>query len=94
MSTASLLSDRAILRYMDEGKIVVDPFVRSNLGTTSMDVTLGPYYYRETEPEPGVGTGLSATQPRLGRKNASIVSCSTIHSEWIIRGIERLLSSP
>src|SRR5687768_1515959 len=51
----SLLSDRAIMRLRHEGKIVIEPFVRDNLATSSYDVTLGPYYYREKHPEPGLG---------------------------------------
>lgn len=43
-----LLSDRNILDLLDEGSIVIDPFKRENLKTTSYDVTLGKYYYRET----------------------------------------------
>lgn len=52
----SLLSDLGILRCMKEGKIVITPFKRENLGTSSYDVTLGKFYYRETVPEPGQGT--------------------------------------
>ena len=51
----SLLSDKAVLRYMKEGKIVIQPFIIENLGTSSYDVTLGKYFYRETTPEPGQG---------------------------------------
>eukprot|EP00029_Vermamoeba_vermiformis_P007866 TRINITY_DN3525_c0_g1_i1.p1 TRINITY_DN3525_c0_g1~~TRINITY_DN3525_c0_g1_i1.p1 ORF type:complete len:237 (-),score=61.82 TRINITY_DN3525_c0_g1_i1:43-753(-) len=54
-SVTSLLSDKAILRYMDQGKVIIEPFNRNNLSTSSYDVTLGPYYYRETNPEPGQG---------------------------------------
>jgi dCTP deaminase len=48
----SVLSDKAILRMMGEGRVVIEPFVRENLSTTSYDVTLGEYFYREQEPEP------------------------------------------
>lgn len=40
----SLLSDKAILRLKEQGKIVIEPFVRENLATTSYDVTLGPLF--------------------------------------------------
>uniref|UniRef100_A0A6B2LGZ9 Uncharacterized protein n=1 Tax=Arcella intermedia TaxID=1963864 RepID=A0A6B2LGZ9_9EUKA len=50
-----MLSDKAILRYMQQNKIIIHPFVLQNLSSTSYDVTLGPYYYRETDPEPGRG---------------------------------------
>jgi deoxycytidine triphosphate deaminase len=52
----SLLSDLAIKRAMKRGDIVIEPFNPSNLATTSYDVTLGPYFFRETNPEPGHGT--------------------------------------
>lgn len=51
----SLLSDKAILRYREQGKIVIHPFNPDNLGTSSYDVTLGPYFFRESTPEPGQG---------------------------------------
>lgn len=43
----SLLSDRAILRHMDQGTVVIDPFVPANLSTASYDVTLGEWYFKE-----------------------------------------------
>lgn len=47
VSLKSTLSDKAILRYMDMGKIVIEPFVEKQLNTSSYDVTLGEYFYRE-----------------------------------------------
>ncbi len=38
-----ILSDIAILKAMEKGEIVVEPFDRSCLGTNSYDVHLGPY---------------------------------------------------
>lgn len=52
----SLLSDLSIKRAMANGSIIIEPFSPSNLATTSYDVTLGPYFFRETNPEPGNGT--------------------------------------
>lgn len=52
----SLMSDKAILRALKEDTIVIEPFIHDHLSTTSYDVTLGPYFYRECEPEPGNGT--------------------------------------
>lgn len=52
----SLLSDRAILEHMQRGTVVIRPFVRANLSTSSYDVTLGSCYYRETPPESGSST--------------------------------------
>ena len=44
------LSDRKILEGMKEGSIVIEPFDRANLATSSYDVTLGEYFYVEQEP--------------------------------------------
>ena len=41
------LSDRKILEHMKAGTIVIDPFVRANLSTSSYDLTLGEWYFRE-----------------------------------------------
>lgn len=49
----SLLSDKAIMRYRTEKKVIIHPFVPENLSTSSYDVTLGPYYFQESIPEPG-----------------------------------------
>jgi dCTP deaminase len=43
----SLLSDKAILRNIENGKIIIDPFNIKNLGTNSYDVCLGDVYFRE-----------------------------------------------
>lgn len=53
MSSASksLLSDKAILECMSKGRVVIDPFKRENLSTSSYDVTLGEFFYREAKPE-------------------------------------------
>jgi dCTP deaminase len=45
-----LLSRDAILEHIKKGTIVVDPFEDKNLKTTSYDVTLGEYFYRENHP--------------------------------------------
>ncbi len=49
----SVLSDKAILAHMQRGTVVIEPFTLENLSTSSYDVTLGRYYYRESECEPG-----------------------------------------
>ncbi len=41
------LSDQRILEEMDRGDIVIFPFQRDNVATSSYDVTLGSYFYRE-----------------------------------------------
>lgn len=43
----SLLSDAGILEHLERGSVVIEPFNRSNLSTSSYDVTLGPYFFSE-----------------------------------------------
>lgn len=43
----SVLSDKDILVLREEGRVVIEPFKRENLSTSSYDVTLGTYYFRE-----------------------------------------------
>src|SRR4051794_8662735 len=45
----SVLSDRAILAHMQLGNVIITPFTLNNLSTSSYDVTLGRYYYRESD---------------------------------------------
>lgn len=44
------LSDTRILEAMKAGDIVIEPFRQDNLATSSYDVTLGEYYFREQKP--------------------------------------------
>ncbi len=48
----SILSDKRILELYESEKIVMDPFDRERIKTSSVDVTLGEYYYR---PNPNHG---------------------------------------
>jgi dCTP deaminase len=48
------LSDKDILRHRDKGYIHIEPFDRDNLNTSSYDVTLGKYFFRERAPDVGV----------------------------------------
>lgn len=41
----SLLSDRAILRHMELGNVVIEPFRKENLTPNAYDVTLGEWFY-------------------------------------------------
>ncbi|HVU80317.1 MAG TPA: FAD-dependent thymidylate synthase, partial [Candidatus Paceibacterota bacterium] len=41
------LSDKKILESMQEGSIIIEPFKRENLATSSYDVTLGEHFFRE-----------------------------------------------
>lgn len=52
-SKMSCLSDKAIKRAREKNKIIIEPFVESQLGSCSYDVTLGPHYFREQKPMPG-----------------------------------------
>ncbi len=45
-----LLSRDQILKHMQQGTIVIDPFSEQQLKTTSYDVTLGEWYWRESLP--------------------------------------------
>jgi len=47
----SLLSDKGIQRCLNNKTIIIQPFVQENLSTSSYDVTLGEYYFREQRPE-------------------------------------------
>ncbi|MEM3127126.1 MAG: hypothetical protein QW331_03610 [Candidatus Woesearchaeota archaeon] len=44
---AGALSDRLILEEIEKGRIIIEPFIRENLGTCSYDVTLGENFFRE-----------------------------------------------
>ena len=44
------LSDKKILAEREKGDIVIEPFKIENLATSSYDVTLGEYYFREQKP--------------------------------------------
>ena len=46
-----LLSRHAILRHIDAGNIVIDPFDSRKLKTTSYDISLGDWFWREGHPE-------------------------------------------
>ncbi len=45
------LSDKKILEEMKSGNIIISPFKKENLSTSSYDVTLGEYYFREQPPK-------------------------------------------
>ncbi len=48
------LSDKEILKRMKTGDIVIEPFDKKNLNTSSYDLRLGQYYYREQAPKGGL----------------------------------------
>ncbi|MEI8062076.1 MAG: hypothetical protein WCG97_02150 [bacterium] len=45
------LSDKKILEEMEKGDIVITPFNRDNLATSSYDLTLGEYFFPERPPK-------------------------------------------
>jgi dCTP deaminase len=45
------LSDKRILEELKKGDIVISPFKSDNLATSSYDVTLGEFYFREQRPK-------------------------------------------
>lgn len=45
------LSDKKILEEMKKGDIVIHPFKKENLATSSYDLTLGEFYFREQPPK-------------------------------------------
>ncbi|HEY4510471.1 MAG TPA: hypothetical protein VJJ73_01390 [Candidatus Paceibacterota bacterium] len=45
------LSDKEILKHKKLGNIVIEPYRREHLATSSYDVTLGEYYFREQPPQ-------------------------------------------
>lgn len=45
----SCLSDKAILRHIKHGNISIYPLNIKNINTSSVDVTLGKYYFREQQ---------------------------------------------
>lgn len=44
------LSDKKILESIKEGSIIIEPFKRENLATSSYDVTLGEWFFTEQRP--------------------------------------------
>lgn len=44
-------SDKRIIEARKKGDIVIEPFNKENLATSSYDVTLGEYYFRENRPK-------------------------------------------
>lgn len=45
------LSDKQIIEEIDAGNILISPFNKDHLSTSSYDVTLGEYYFRESRPD-------------------------------------------
>lgn len=45
------LSDKKIMEAIEEGSIIIEPFKKENLATSSYDVTLGEYFFAEQPPK-------------------------------------------
>ncbi|KKU82013.1 MAG: hypothetical protein UY07_C0005G0007 [Parcubacteria group bacterium GW2011_GWA1_47_8] len=45
------LSDKTIIEQRERGDIIIEPFKRENLATSSYDVSLGEWYFREQKPK-------------------------------------------
>lgn len=45
-----LLSQKAILRHFKKGNIIIEPFDERKLKTTSYDISLGEWYFKEEHP--------------------------------------------
>jgi dCTP deaminase len=46
----TVLSDADVLAARDQGRVIIHPFRREQLATSSYDVRLGEWYYREQHP--------------------------------------------
>lgn len=46
-----VLSDKALLEEKLRGNVVIEPFKRDHLATSSYDVSLGSHYYKEQDPK-------------------------------------------
>lgn len=44
---SSILGNKAIKQFLDEVEIIIEPFNEKNLNTSSYDITLGEWYFRE-----------------------------------------------
>lgn len=46
-----LLSQKAIIKHLKKGNIIIDPFDERKLKTTSYDVSIGEWYFKEDHPK-------------------------------------------
>lgn len=81
VSERSCLSDTAILRSIEQGKVVIDPFRRENLATSSYDVSLGQYFYRELKPNHVDRRVLNPYDERHVRKIWQLHEAQTLRTE-------------
>jgi dCTP deaminase len=77
-----LLSKPAIIRYRNLGKITIEPFVMTSLGSSQYDVTLGDNFYRESE----VYTGdLYNPYDEKQVRQKWVLNKAISHEDWIER---------
>lgn len=74
--TKSLMSDRRILEEKTKGLVVIEPFDKRHLDSAAYDITLGPWYFRESKtgtvlnPWSKIDTGLMWGEPLLAKRFA------------------------
>lgn len=73
-----LLSKPRILKYLQTGHIVCDPFVPQNLGSAQMDVTLGENIYREMT----IGERVYNPFDEGHVRNKWTLDRAVVHREW------------
>jgi len=66
------------------GTIVIDPFCSENLSTSSYDVTLGRFYFRELRPEPGMAIYNPYSQSHVERVWGQALEAERA-SDWVKR---------
>lgn len=65
---------------------MIDPFVQANLSTSSYDVTLGNFYFREVKPEHGVSIYNPYSKTSVDVTwNARQVQCAESAGDWMQR---------
>lgn len=80
----SLLSDVAIVEHMERGSVVIKPFNKHHLSTSSYDVTLGQYFFRESHPEPGMGVYNPFSRDHVRRVWGSVQEAE-LAEDWMQR---------
>lgn len=92
MMKHSLLSDKAIKAHLDAGTVVIEPFDPLNLSTSSYDVILGPFFYRESNAEPGTTIYNPYSESHVSRVSGTYYE-AIIHKEWSERTGQVLLEN-
>lgn len=86
-----LLSRPDILKYMESGHIIIDPFKEGFLGTDSYDLTLGDWYFASQRSRDDIGTFNPYSEADIKRVWGEPKLAKPL-SEWLqknqIRGID------